>query len=833
MRPSGAQKGAWANLAELGSTRPSSSAESAGFLAPENTALGATAPALVSSAAPAVAPAPDPSAEPKHRIKDQIRNNPRLIGFAMSPVAFLLLSVLRHYGLVAHTALWFYALVFLGSPLLSLFTDRVTEGRNGALYVNLRVLSHVLSVTVVIYMSGWGPEVVAAYGFVVVDNLSRSGARAWKIVSLWTVLGVTAGEIAISTGLAPSFLSTQRANALALLGTAVILFVARMLAATAEEKETAESAMRTSEDRFRSLVQNSYDTVLVITEGSLVTFASPAVTSLTGRRPEEVVGTESLSLIHPDDRERVATQLANRFGVATQDESPESSERAPVSDPVTFRMSHVDGSWRSVEATVSDLRDRPAVAGYVANLRDVTERSQAEEALAHQALHDPLTGLPNRALLGDRIQQAILRGRRSDTPAPVVMFLDLDRFKVVNDSLGHSAGDDVLVEVADRLKGVMRASDTLARFGGDEFVMLCEQIADREALLTVADRVLAALEPPFVVEGREFHVGASVGAAVIEGDDVTADELLSDADSAMYLAKAKSGRSRIQIFDKTNRAASRYRVHTEHELSSAIGNDELRIYYQPIVDLWTRRRIGVEALLRWQHPERGLLGPGEFLDVAEQTGLIVPIGSWALRTACAQVRCWNDQLAPDHQLALAVNLSARQLAEPDVVDEVSSVLVDAGISPRALRLVLDLTESLHPADEDETRTHVRQLHRMGVVLAIDDFGVGYSSLEYMRDLPIGVVKIDRSFISAIGRSARDEAIIRSIVDLSHSLDLTVTAKGVETEAQLEFMCEIGCDTAQGFLLGPPEPPAEVDIHSRLIQFSTSQERPDDAIAAQV
>ncbi|MGO9343564.1 MAG: putative bifunctional diguanylate cyclase/phosphodiesterase, partial [Acidimicrobiales bacterium] len=509
--------------------------------------------------------------------------------------------------------------------------------------------------------------------------------------------------------------------------------------------------------------------------------------------------------IHPDERERVSAQLTSRLA------------GGEVAERVQFRMAHADGTWRHVEAVVSDLRDRPSVGGYVTNLRDITERKEAEEKLEHQALHDPLTGLPNRALLGDRIQQAILRGKRNDAPGPVVMFLDLDRFKLVNDSLGHAAGDKVLVEVADRVRAVMRASDTLARFGGDEFVMLCEQVSDRESLLIVAEKVLAALEPPFYVEGKRFQVGASIGAAVVEGDNVTADELLSDADSAMYLAKAKNGRARIQVFDEGSRATARHRVHTEEELARALRHQELVVHYQPIIDLWTRRRVGVEALVRWQHPTRGLLAPGAFLDVAEQTGLIVPLGSWVLRTACAQVRSWNDELSTDHQLALSVNLSAKQLAEPDLVEEVSSVLVEAGISPRALRLVLELTESLMPADEDEARIHVRQLHRMGVVLAIDDFGTGHSSLEYMRELPIGVVKIDRSFIKAIGRSSRDEAIIRSIVDLAHTLGLTVTAEGVETEVQLEFVSEVGCDMAQGFLFGRPEPAEEVDIHCRTIQ----------------
>ncbi len=735
--------------------------------------------------------------------------NPKLIGYAMAVAALPILLALRHFGLVARVPLWFYIAVFVASPVSSFLTDKFTDKHDGAASINFRVAVHVASVTTVIYMSGWGPEIVGAYGFVLVDNLARSGARTWRTVSLWTVLGVATGQLFITRGWAPSFLPISRANALALLGTVVILFIARMLGATTEQKETAESALRSSEERFRSLVQHSYDTMIVTGEDGLIRFASPSVSSLIGRTPDEVVGVMSSSFIHPDERERVETQLVSRLS------------GGEVAERVQFRMAHADGTWRHVEAVVSDLRDRPSVGGYVTNLRDVTDRKEAEEKLEHQALHDPLTGLPNRALLGDRIGQAILRGRRSDAPGPVVMFLDLDRFKLVNDSLGHAAGDKVLVEVADRLKAVMRASDTLARFGGDEFVMLCEQMTDRESLLTVAERVLSALDPPFYIEGKRFQVGASIGAAVVEGDNVSADELLSDADSAMYLAKAKSGRARIQVFDHATRATARHRVHTEEELAQALKHDELVVHYQPIIDLWTRRRVGVEALVRWQHPTRGLLAPSSFLDVAEQTGLIVPLGSWVLRTACAQVRSWNDELSADHQLALSVNLSARQLSEPDLVDEVSSVLVDAGISPRALRLVLELTESLMPADEDDARTHVRQLHRMGVVLAIDDFGTGYSSLQYMRELPIGVVKIDRSFISAIGRSSRDEAIIRSVVDLAHTLGLTVTAEGVETETQLEFVSEVGCDMAQGFLFGRPEPPEEIDIHCRTIQAAAT------------
>ncbi|MFZ0664503.1 MAG: EAL domain-containing protein [Acidimicrobiales bacterium] len=733
---------------------------------------------------------------------------PLIIAYAMGPTGLIVLLLLRQKGLVARDPIWAYLAVFVGTPLSSFLTDRFIAGRDDGRLIHLRVAVHVTAVTLVIYMTGWGPEVVGAYGFIVVDNISRSGSRVWKIVAAWVIFGVACGQLAVWVRIAPSFIPAEKAAALALMGLLIVLFVARMLGATSQQKELAEQALRSNEERFRSLVQNSYDAMIVTSQEGAITFASPAIQSLIGLTPEQVTGEYAVSLIHPEDHDRVGQQISVRL------------QTARTTEPLQFRMAHTDGTWRHVEAVLSDLRDRKSIAGYVANLRDVTERRRAEEALEHQALHDPLTALPNRALLGDRIGQAILRGARADTPSPVVMFLDLDRFKLVNDSLGHAAGDKVLVEVADRLRTVMRASDTLARFGGDEFVMLCEQIADREALLMVAERILAALEPPFFIEDREFHVGASIGAAVIEGDNVTADELLSDADSAMYLAKTRSGRSRIQIFDHAVRTMARHRTHTEGELAHALEHGEMVVHYQPIIDLWTRRRVGVEALVRWQHPKRGLLMPSDFLDLAEQTGLIVPIGAWVMRQACAQVRDWNNELSTDHQLALSVNLSARQLSEPDLVDDVSSVLVDAGISPKALRLVLDLTESLLLFGENEAATHVRQLHRIGVTLAIDDFGTGYSSLQYMRELPIGVVKIDRTFISSIGSSTRDEAIIRSMVDLAHTLGITVAAEGVENALQLEFISEIGCDLAQGYFFGAPAPAEEIDVHCRTVQALT-------------
>ncbi|MHB8330291.1 MAG: putative bifunctional diguanylate cyclase/phosphodiesterase, partial [Acidimicrobiales bacterium] len=600
-------------------------------------------------------------------------------------------------------------------------------------------------------------------------------------------------------GWAPSMLSVPKAEALGIMGAFVLVFVIRIAGATSQQKEEAEDLARRSEDRFRSLVQNSSDTTLVIGSGGCITYVSPAVEALLGRFPAELVDTVATDCVHPDDREMLIRQLSSRL------------QTTAVTEPIQFRMGDPGGTWRHVEAVVTNLCDRPSVGGYVANVRDITERKVAESLLAHQALHDPLTGLPNRVLLVDRLRQAIARSRRNESPPPVVMFLDLDRFKLVNDSLGHGAGDDLLVEVADRMSDVVRATDTVARFGGDEFVLLCEDMVDEASVTTLAGRIMKVLEAPFALNGEQLHVGASIGVATVDDESGTAEELLGDADFAMYLAKARGGQGRVQLFDQATRATARQRVHTETALAQALERDELEVHYQPVVETASRHMVGVEALVRWQHPTRGLLLPSAFLDVAEQTGLIVPIGTWVLAEACRQVQAWNERLAIDAQLSLSVNLSGRQLAEPDLAASVAATLRRAGVSPGTLKLFLEVTETLLPEDDVEARRHLLDLHALGIELAIDDFGTGYSSLGYVRDLPISMVKIDRSFVAGLGDSERDEAIVGAVVQLAGTLGLQVVAEGVETEAQFANLSDMACDFVQGFLFGRPQPASAFEV----------------------
>jgi len=723
-----------------------------------------------------------------------------LISYLMGPAALLVLLALRHYGVIAREPIALYLAVFTLVPLSSVVVESAYRRRPTTSRLHLRIAAHVAAVATVIYMTGWGPVLVGAFVFIALENISRAGSKAWRPTALWSLAAIAVSQVALYDGWAPSVLRPSRALALATMGTFVLMFVIRMAGAAAAEKERAESATRTSEDRFRSLVQNSSDTTLVLGARGVVTYASPSITMLLEREPDSVLGRLAGELIHADDRAFVEGELARRLALDA------------VTEPIQFRMMRPDGSSRFVEAVVTDLRSRPSVGGYVANIRDITERKEAESLLAFQALHDPLTGLANRVLLVDRLRSAIARSADASDPPPVVMFLDLDRFKLVNDSLGHGAGDLLLMEVARRLESLLRTGDTVARFGGDEFVILCEGFTDPESVAALAERIMKSFEEPFDLDGETFHIGVSVGVATVDEEFASAEGLLSDADFAMYLAKARSGPGRVQLFDQAARASARQRIHTETALARALDRGELEVFYQPIAEVVSGRWVGTEALVRWNHPTRGLLEPSAFLEVAEQTGMIVPIGAWVLAESCAQVQEWNRDLAEVDRLSLSVNLSARQLAEPDLVRSVAAILAHARVDPRGFDLYLEMTESLMPDNEEQAFGHLAELHALGVRLAIDDFGTGYSSLRYVRELPVSVVKIDRSFVSGLGRSARDEAIVKSITQLAETLDLRAVAEGVTSARQATCLERLSCQFAQGFLYGQPES-AEAFRHS--------------------
>lgn len=460
---------------------------------------------------------------------------------------------------------------------------------------------------------------------------------------------------------------------------------------------------------------------------------------------------------------------------------------------------HKDGRAIDVELSsfaIGGIDGRPAYT--VAHVHDVTLRKASEDRFAHLAMHDSLTDLPNRVLFLDRVQQAICRLARIDTLL-AVLFVDLDRFKQINDGFGHEGGDRVLIEVAARLRGALRPEDTLARFGGDEFTILCEGLRDPEAVFAVARRVLEAVAAPVHVQGQVAPLSASVGIAMTSDSSASGESMLHEADLAMYQAK-DLGRNRSEVFDASLRALTLARIDQTSALRSAIDREQLRVYFQPLVRVADGSMTGVEALVRWEHPTMGLLSPDEFIPLAEESGQIMALGTWALREACRQVAEWTPGFTPRE---LSVNLSAQQLGHPGLIDAIREALAATRLDPQ--RLCLEITESVLMDDVESSISALQELKRLGVRLAIDDFGTGYSSLSYLRRFPVDVVKIDRSFVAGLGSDSASDAIVAAVVNVAHALGFTVVAEGVETEEQLVALRALRCDCAQGFYWSRPGP----------------------------
>jgi diguanylate cyclase (GGDEF)-like protein len=428
----------------------------------------------------------------------------------------------------------------------------------------------------------------------------------------------------------------------------------------------------------------------------------------------------------------------------------------------------------------------------------------------NQLLRDPLTGLPSRLLFLNRLTGAVERLQRRRGRHVAVLFLDLDRFKVINDSLGHAAGDKLILAVADRLRHSLRRHEMVARFGGDEFAILCEDIVDEQDAIAVAERVLRAFSLPFNLSHGDTMSAASLGIALAADPDQDVEDLIRDADAAMYRAK-EAGGGRLMLFDEVTRQRALTRLHTERALRAAIEREEFRVFFQPEVSVESGAIVGLEALVRWEHPERGLLAPDEFISLAEETGLIVPIGTLVLREACRRTQHWQAERAADQPLIVRVNVSARQLAHDDLPAVVADALQDAAMEPS--HLCLEVTESVLIEDPESSIKTLAALRRLGVKIAVDDFGTGYSSLEYLRRFPVDCVKIDRSFVRGLPHSSEDVAIVNAVIELGHALSLSVTAEGVETSEQLGNLQNAGCDTAQGFLFSRPEHP---DVVERLL-----------------
>ncbi len=675
-----------------------------------------------------------------------------------------------------------------------------------------------------------------------------------------------------------------------------------------ERLRRSEAALRASEERFRSLFQESADVVLLLDAVGIVTFASASLRRVLGYEPEAWLGQTPGHRVPEEDRpalrgvwdalvakpgsiERTELRLAHADGayrhcsvvlrnlLADETISAVVANLMDITDQVTARreLAEREETFRRLfasnpqpmwvcdvtsflflevnEAAVSHygydrahflrmslgdievdepIRTLPELAkqagrrhrladgrvivveltSHTINFRgrtamlmsaqDVTDRVGLEEQLRHQAFHDPLTDLANRTLFADRVQRTLARLTRDDIELAVMIF-DLDAFKTVNDSLGHSAGDALLIAVAERLRATLRRGDTAARLGGDEFAVLTEGQGCTSAAAALAERLIAALATPFVLAGREVVIKASIGIAVAHpGHVTTAEELLRNADVAMYSAKTTAPGG-MAVFEPHMYAAAMARLEVDAELRIAVAQNQFELYYQPIVLLPGRAVIGAEALIRWHHPARGLVQPAEFIPAAEATGLIVEIGDWVLNSACRQLRRWQDM---GRLAQVAVNLSARQLLEPGFLDSVKSALARTGVAPGGL--TLELTESVLVKDTTTARTVLYALRDIGVEIALDDFGTGYSSLSYLRKFPISYLKIDKSFVDGLGTDTEDTLVVSNIVSLADALRITVVAEGVETQLQAQVLGELGCGLAQGYLFGKPQPATQLE-----------------------
>jgi diguanylate cyclase (GGDEF)-like protein len=588
--------------------------------------------------------------------------SPLVLAYLVGPLALAVLVVFRHFNLVADLPVWAYAVAILGSGALSVAVEPWHQAPARSYKRQARLFIHLLAVTAVIYMTGWGPVLVMAYAFIALEETQLWGAELWRPVLAWSLLGIAAGQTLIWFGLAPSFLTRGQAETAGALGAFVLTMVIRMAGATGEKKE------------------------------------------------------------------------------------------------------------------------------------------QAEALLAHQARHDMLTGLPNRAYFYD-VTDAVLRDAATSGVACAVMLFDLDRFKEINDTLGHKYGDSVLTEVGPRVRSVLRSGDILARLGGDEFCVLLPDIDGQRVATQVADRIIDVLEEPFVIAGNSLGIEASCGISMAPTGGASADLMLQWADVAMYVAKASQ--SRVVVYSEEMSVNTPDRLSLLAELRAAVANRQFVLHYQPKVSLHSGRVEGAEALVRWNHPNRGLLSPDRFIPEAERSGLIEPLTEWVLDTALHQCRCWLDRATSvsGTELSVAVNLSARCLLDASLPGMVRRSLSRWRIAPHLLDL--EITETAIMFDPKRARRVLTELSDMGVTLSIDDFGTGYSSLAYLRDLPVKELKIDRSFVQDMRSDADNAVIVRAVVDLARNLRLRTIAEGVENEATWQQLADLGCDSAQGFYLARP------------------------------
>ncbi len=584
---------------------------------------------------------------------------------------------------------------------------------------------------------------------------------------------------------------------------AALLFARQALAGGQSVAEQAGLLRRSAEARFAALIRNTADVIAIVDSGGTFQYLTATAERIFGQPAPALLGRKLAELVAFDDRARLRDFLA-------RDLAPEGA-----ASHLEVRVPRGDEKQRIVEIHGSNMSHEPAIGGFLLNLRDSTDRKGMEEQLKRLALHDPLTLLGNRSLFRDRLEHALAVSKRNGRGV-AVLFVDLDNFKRINDSFGHATGDRVLHRSAQRLVQATRNGDTVARFGGDEFAVLLENLTGRDQVIEIAGRVVDALQGPLDMTGHDLRVGASVGVA-FAGPDDGVEELLRDADVAMYASKAR-GKACYTVYEPAMRRAASERQELEAEIARAMQERQFLLHYQPAVDLRSCYLLGVEALLRWQHPTRGLLSPADFLPVAEQSGQIVTLGRWVLAQACREVRIWQARLPEGRHVRVSVNVSAVQLTQSDIVADVENALRNSALDPG--NLVVEIKESVLMQNSEAVLATLNGLRLQGVRIAIDDFGTGLSSLSYLHRFPIDILKIDRSFVEQLGRLEDGAGLARAIITLGETLGLEVVAEGIESEEQQRELVGLGCVAGQGYYYSKPALLHELEYSVHMLRRRT-------------
>ncbi len=711
------------------------------------------------------------------RLKEELAD-PTLLVLPVVAGAFCLL---RWLDLIAPEPYWLYITIIMAAGVIRLGHSALWSASARPWQRNANIATSMAVIAVVAYSTGWGPILSIGFIFGAATGLQMYGSSATWPCLILTATFIVFGQIAIITHRAPTLIHQPTVEGVAALGLLGALVVIEMLGRATADQEQLSDQLRRSERRFSALVTRSSDIVLIVEPDGSIIYASPAFEVVLGYPVAEAESVSGAALVHPDDLPRLRGSL-------------ETAGSAGSTAFQEFRLRRNDGEYLWFEAALTNLTADPDVAGIVANMRDITRRKNAEDRLAYAAEHDALTGLPNRTLIHRRMER--LQEQASRQPAlTAVLFIDLDNFKDINDTLGHEVGDQLLAGVGARLSQAVRDGDTVGRLGGDEFVVLVHDAA-RVSAESVAERIHWLLDTPFEVPGSDVALQVTASIGIAEGALARAD-LLRDADIALYEAKATGKHCSVTFAPSMQEAITRHRA-MDVDLQRALEDEQFFLQYQPTVDLSSGRFIGVEALLRWRHPDRGVIQPNDFIPALERTRLIVPVGEWVLRQACEQGERWRRKGLIQ---TISVNVSAIQLERDRVIDDVNRALAASGLEPH--RLIVEVTETALMNDVEATLTRLTLLKSLGVRLAIDDFGTGYSSLAYLRQLPIDVLKIDQSFVSGMLESRESTAIVHTLVQLGKVLGLTTVAEGIEHVEQRDQLQREGVDIGQGYLFSRP------------------------------